>query len=437
MTTTSTSPRIRARAQCEAQTNSEASDENNRPRENLPDIESQMIQPRPDEGTLFIAHAHPSDVIGNVEARESPENIKSSENPGGQNSPNGVSIGDRERDLEDEHEEIFPERSALARAENRWTDIRAMGASSTHPGSEDGAIRAGFKSSGNRPSRRERHMDRAPFAHISNHYRKIFGPDSRPYVESHLPARGVTPPLAGEFPLRTPSISQRISLSDNKQREINNDLNWIIIDPSEDLPNESDWENIVMQCSAMSIEPDLSGLSHQSTGPELQANNNSFTLGHEPDSRTSNQEIPNPNSKPVHSARDKEDQIKDSSTPKMESLSRNKSVKSERGTSVRANSQRVPNNYIDQMLSTLKLDSQPPKRSRRKPLIKPIPPLKYDGSANLRAFNRFSFEGTQYVIDGNVEKERQVIILSYYLTRKSIQFLRAKNFSQFQGLEPF
>ena len=92
---------------------------------------------RPDEtclasdqpGTLFIAHVHPSDVLGNVDARESAENIQSSENPGGQNCPNSVSIGDQEHDRENEHGENFPERLALARAENTWTGVRATGAS--------------------------------------------------------------------------------------------------------------------------------------------------------------------------------------------------------------------------------------------------------------------------------------------------------------------
>ena len=45
-------------------------------------------------------------------------------------------------------------------------------------GSEDGAIRAGFKPSGNRPSRREWYIVHVPIAHISKHDRKIFGHDS-------------------------------------------------------------------------------------------------------------------------------------------------------------------------------------------------------------------------------------------------------------------
>ena len=65
------------------------------------------------------------------------------------------------------------------------------------------------------------------------------------------------------------------------------------------------------------------------------------------------------------------------------------------------------------MLDTVKLD--PPQRtSRRKPLIEPIPPLKYDGSADLRAFNGFIYEGTLFVVDCEVEKERQVVTLIGY-----------------------
>lgn len=69
----------------------------------------------------------------------------------------------------------------------------------------------------------------------------------------------------------------------------------------------------------------------------------------------------------------------------------------------------------------------------RKSRLKPIPPKEYDGTPDSRAFNRFVTEGTTYVIDGRVRKDRQIFVLSYYLTGIAYDFYVQKvsmNFSQ-------
>ena len=63
------------------------------------------------------------------------------------------------------------------------------------------------------------------------------------------------------------------------------------------------------------------------------------------------------------------------------------------------------------------------KRSKpRKTLIKPTPPSKYDGQAEYRAFQKFLTHGTAYVKYGYVEKRRQVMVLSEFLTGKAYTF---------------
>jgi len=54
--------------------------------------------------------------------------------------------------------------------------------------------------------------------------------------------------------------------------------------------------------------------------------------------------------------------------------------------------------------------------------LKPVPPLKYDGSADSKAFHRFMMEGTAYVKDGNVPDEKQVFMIAHYLTGKGRTF---------------
>jgi len=54
--------------------------------------------------------------------------------------------------------------------------------------------------------------------------------------------------------------------------------------------------------------------------------------------------------------------------------------------------------------------------------LKPIPPVKYDGSADSKAFHRFMTESTAYVKDGNVPDKKQVFIVAHYLTGKGRTF---------------
>lgn len=58
----------------------------------------------------------------------------------------------------------------------------------------------------------------------------------------------------------------------------------------------------------------------------------------------------------------------------------------------------------------------------RRAIIKPTPPEKYDGRVDIRAFHRFLMHGTAYVKYGYVEKRRQVMVLSEFLTGKAYIF---------------
>ncbi|KAG6874962.1 hypothetical protein C0992_005778 [Termitomyces sp. T32_za158] len=61
-------------------------------------------------------------------------------------------------------------------------------------------------------------------------------------------------------------------------------------------------------------------------------------------------------------------------------------------------------------------------RKRPRTLIKPTPPEKYSGQADLRSFHKFLTHGTSYVKYGYVERRRQVIVLSEFLTGKAYIF---------------
>jgi len=54
--------------------------------------------------------------------------------------------------------------------------------------------------------------------------------------------------------------------------------------------------------------------------------------------------------------------------------------------------------------------------------LKPIPPTKYDGSVDSKAFHCFITEGTTYVKDGQVPSKKRAFILSHYLTGKAHEF---------------
>ncbi|KAF9470906.1 hypothetical protein BDN70DRAFT_820718, partial [Pholiota conissans] len=74
-------------------------------------------------------------------------------------------------------------------------------------------------------------------------------------------------------------------------------------------------------------------------------------------------------------------------------------------------------------------------RGHGKTLIKPIAPKPYDGSPDARAFTRFVTEGTAYVLDGNVKKNRRVFVLSYYLTGRAYDFYTQKIAMSFDTVE--
>ncbi|KAG6884347.1 hypothetical protein C0992_006486, partial [Termitomyces sp. T32_za158] len=58
----------------------------------------------------------------------------------------------------------------------------------------------------------------------------------------------------------------------------------------------------------------------------------------------------------------------------------------------------------------------------RQTIIKPTPPDKYDGRVDIRAFHKFLTHGTAYVKYGYVERRRQVMVLSEFLTGKAYTF---------------
>jgi hypothetical protein len=81
-------------------------------------------------------------------------------------------------------------------------------------------------------------------------------------------------------------------------------------------------------------------------------------------------------------------------------------------------------------------------RSKRSPRsgLKPIAPKEYNGAADARAYNRFVTEGTTYVLDGRVPKNRQVFVLSYYLDGIAYDFYTQKvsmNFAEWRLQEFF
>jgi hypothetical protein len=55
-------------------------------------------------------------------------------------------------------------------------------------------------------------------------------------------------------------------------------------------------------------------------------------------------------------------------------------------------------------------------------LLKPIPPTKYDGSADATLFYRWCRESTSFVRVGRVPASDQLFFLSYYLTGKALDF---------------
>jgi hypothetical protein len=65
-------------------------------------------------------------------------------------------------------------------------------------------------------------------------------------------------------------------------------------------------------------------------------------------------------------------------------------------------------------------------KKKSRTTLKPIPPTDYDGSADARSYHRFITEGTAYVVDGKVKRNRRVFVLSYYLQGKAYDFYTQK-----------
>ncbi|KIM50769.1 hypothetical protein SCLCIDRAFT_34004 [Scleroderma citrinum Foug A] len=66
--------------------------------------------------------------------------------------------------------------------------------------------------------------------------------------------------------------------------------------------------------------------------------------------------------------------------------------------------------------------SQKPKQHQKQMMLKPIPPTKYEGSMDSKAFHQFITAGTAYVKDGQVPHKKWPFILSHYLTGKMHEF---------------
>ena len=58
--------------------------------------------------------------------------------------------------------------------------------------------------------------------------------------------------------------------------------------------------------------------------------------------------------------------------------------------------------------------------------INPIPPRKYNGSADPKAYHRFVLEGEAYLHNGKVSKERRICLLAHYLDDKGYNFYMQK-----------
>ena len=82
------------------------------------------------------------------------------------------------------------------------------------------------------------------------------------------------------------------------------------------------------------------------------------------------------------------------------------------------------------------------KKSKRsyKSGLKPIVPRKYDSLADVRAYNRFVTEGTAYVVNRRVPRNRQIFVLSYFLEGTTYDFYTQKvsmNFAEWRLKEFF
>ncbi|KAG6807382.1 hypothetical protein H0H92_007783 [Tricholoma furcatifolium] len=71
-----------------------------------------------------------------------------------------------------------------------------------------------------------------------------------------------------------------------------------------------------------------------------------------------------------------------------------------------------------------KKDKKKKSHRRRKTVssVKPIPPEKYDGHADITKFNQFINQATNYLEDGNVELRRHVHVVSSFLTGKAFKY---------------
>jgi hypothetical protein len=66
------------------------------------------------------------------------------------------------------------------------------------------------------------------------------------------------------------------------------------------------------------------------------------------------------------------------------------------------------------------------RRKKSRMIIKPIPPNKYNGSADSDQYLQFLHESTQYLKLGRVDPEDQVLMLGYYVEGKARTFFNRK-----------
>ncbi|KAJ7318066.1 hypothetical protein DFH08DRAFT_820090 [Mycena albidolilacea] len=69
-----------------------------------------------------------------------------------------------------------------------------------------------------------------------------------------------------------------------------------------------------------------------------------------------------------------------------------------------------------------KMSSNRSTGTRSRMILKPIPPMKYNGEMNAPAFQRFVCKGSAYVKMGWVPVEDQVFYVSYYLKEKAADY---------------
>ncbi|EPQ49925.1 hypothetical protein GLOTRDRAFT_134456 [Gloeophyllum trabeum ATCC 11539] len=77
------------------------------------------------------------------------------------------------------------------------------------------------------------------------------------------------------------------------------------------------------------------------------------------------------------------------------------------------------------------------RENTHKSILKPQPPSTYDGTPDVRRFNKFMSEAIAYVEDGRLEKEKQVRYISRYLDGKAYDYYNIVSADGARDLEKF